>query len=152
MAAEECSGAATMADYPGSAVHPSDVIALADEYRTAALHLLSKGQKGKPLTRTPARLCAVHAIELYLNAYLLARGLRSEAVRAMFHDLHLKTGESVALGLCLRRRTVAHLEKLTQSREYLVVRYAPTELLSLTEVNRVFATLDEIARKVRAAL
>jgi hypothetical protein len=54
----------------------------------------------------------------------------------------------MASGLVLRKRTVAHLNKLTESREYLVTRYGPELSTSLSQINRLMATLEEVARKV----
>lgn len=51
-------------------------------------------------------------------------------------------------GLILRRRTAEHLATLTCNREYLVIRYGPEMTATLTQVNRVMATLEELSTKV----
>ena len=54
-------------------------------------------------------------------------------------------------GLGLRRRTAKHLAAMTQGREYLVLRYDPG-MAELPPLNRLWASLDEIARKVTRAV
>ena len=63
-----------------------------------------------------------------------------------------RTRLAVEKGLSLRRRTAEHLIRLSDQRDYLVVRYGPEQLGDLSEINRMFATLKEIAEKVRAAI
>ncbi|MGM4986481.1 hypothetical protein [Rhizobium sp. 11_C7_N12_5] len=55
-------------------------------------------------------------------------------------------------GLVLRKRTMAHLATLSTSNEYHVVSYTPELMSTLSQVNRVMATVDELSRKVRKAL
>jgi hypothetical protein len=55
-------------------------------------------------------------------------------------------------GLVLRKRTMAHLAILSGSNEYRVIRYAPDLTSTLSQVNRVTATLEELSRKVRKLL
>jgi hypothetical protein len=52
-------------------------------------------------------------------------------------------------GLILRKLTLAHLVRMTEDREYLVSRYGPELSGTLSESNRLMATLNEIAKKVR---
>ena len=54
----------------------------------------------------PYRLLALHAIELYLNAYLLDRGYAAADVRRLQHDLAVRTERAVRAGLVLRVRTL----------------------------------------------
>ncbi|RUW22188.1 hypothetical protein EOA38_31315, partial [Mesorhizobium sp. M1E.F.Ca.ET.041.01.1.1] len=72
--------------YPGELASPQQVHELAEEYRKAANHLLQLGRPGKPLTRAPFRLAAIHAIELYLTALLLHSGHNPNQIRKMHHD------------------------------------------------------------------
>lgn len=134
--------------YPGSNASPAEVLALAAEYHSAAEDLVLKGRPRQPMSRAPARLCAIHAIELYLNAFLLASGDPPEKVRAHFHDLAERANSAVARGLVLRKRTLEHLVRMTEDREYLISRYGPELSNSLSESNRLMATLAEIAKKV----
>jgi hypothetical protein len=55
---------------------------------------------------------------------------------------------AIDAGLNLRKRTAAHLETLASNREYLVTRYGPEMTATLTQVNRVMATLEELFQKV----
>jgi hypothetical protein len=55
-------------------------------------------------------------------------------------------------GLAIRRKTALHLVQLSRQREDLVVRYRPDCMDAICELNRLVASLEEIARKVRAAI
>ena len=91
----------------------------------------------------------MHAIELYLNAFLLAGGTPPEQVRSHFHNLAARTESAIASGLVLRKRTAEHLRKMTEDREYLVSRYGPEMTSTLSELNRLMATLEEVSKKTR---
>lgn len=134
--------------YPGESATPRQVAALADEYRQAADALLKTGRRGVPLSRAPYRFVAIHAIELYLNALLLAGGCPTADLRRMHHDLTSRSALAVDR-LRLRKRTLAHLATLSETREYLTTRYAP-EATIVSELNRLSATLTEVAQKVAA--
>lgn len=133
--------------YPGGTATPDEILALADEYRAGAKALLEKGRKGQPLSLAPARLCAIHAIELYLNADLLARGTTPGEIRSHAHDLASRINEAGRDGLVLRKRTALHLARMTENREYLVSRYGPELTATCSQINRLMATLEEVARK-----
>ena len=135
--------------YPGDAASAADVLALADEYRRAAEALLPTGRRRAPLSRAPYRLVAIHAIELYLNAYLLATGHSPLAVRRLQHDFVSRSRCAVGAKLVLKQRTLDHLARLSERREYLTTRYecAPTDA---SELNRLAASLAEIGEKVAA--
>ncbi|MCL6740670.1 hypothetical protein LZ518_05930 [Sphingomonas sp. RB56-2] len=138
-------------DYPGEDAKPEEVLRLAGQYLLAANALLPLRQRGNPLSLAPFRQLAIHAIELHLNALLLARGYQSTTVRGMQHNLAARTDIAIALGLDLRKRTAQHLRSLSETREYLVSRYDPG--LSVTsEINRLSATLNEVASKVSAVI
>ena len=138
--------------YPGELATAKDVRLLADRYREAA-HLLQ--QMGRPrdmLSRAPFRLAAIHAIELYLNALLLHRGIDPRRIRGMQHDLAQRTQMAASNGLRLRARTTAHLWTVGEQREYLVTRYGPELAGTASQVNRLAATLEEVGRKVTLLL
>lgn len=131
--------------YPGSSASAREILDLANAYYGAALHLMTLAQKDVPLSRAPARMCAIHAIELYLNAFLRSEGAPPEAVRGRMHNLSDPQFISV---LHLRAKTVRHLDEMTQRREYLIARYAPERVALHTELNRLTATLVEVMTKV----
>lgn len=136
--------------YPGSVASANDIICLAEGYRRTARRLLA----ARPLewqTEAPGRLCGVHAIELYLNAFLIDRGVTPEEVRATFHDLGRKARMAAVAGLTLKQRTARHLDTMTEDREYLGLRYDP-DMTSSSQINRVLATLDEVSGKVKRAV
>jgi len=135
--------------YPGTNASPAEIFALAAEYHSAADDLSQKGRPRQPISRAPARLCAIHAIELYLNAFLLSSGDPPEKVRGYSHNLADRANAAVSRGLMLRKLTLDHLVRMTEDREYLISRYGPELSGSLSESNRLMATLNEIARKVR---
>ncbi|BAB52590.1 hypothetical protein [Mesorhizobium japonicum] len=134
--------------YPGELASPRQVHELAEEYRKAASLLLQLGRPGKPLTRAPFRLSAIHAIELYLTALLLHRGHNPNQIRKMQHDLSKRTEQALEAGLRLRAKTAKHLQSLSQNREYLVTRYGPELAATASQINRLTATLEEVAVKV----
>ena len=118
------------------------------EYHEAAQLLATRGRRGQPMSRAPYRLAAIHAVELYLNAFLLHSGLDHGRVRGLQHDLAARTDLSVKCGLLLRKRTATHLRTMAAAREYLVSRYGPELSSSLSQLNRLSATLSEVAGKV----
>jgi len=140
-----------IAFYPGEAATPSEVVALADEYRFAAQLLVQNGRPGEPRSRAPFRMVAIHAVELYLNAFLLQSGYSAGQVRGLQHNLAARADLAVDRGLVLRKRTCEHLHSMSQSREFLVTRYVPSGT-SLSEINRLQATLTEVAQKVSGAI
>ena len=139
-------------NYPGELASPSEIFALAEEYRKATHALHGLGVRGKPLTRAPMRFVAIQAIELYLNALLLSSGHEPAAVRGMQHNLEKKAELAVLCGLKLRVKTADHLKTMGRSREYLVMRYGPELASTASQINRLQATLDEISRKVSELL
>lgn len=141
-----------ISSYPGASANAEEIACLADEYRRAAQTLLQNGRKGAPNSRAPSRLCAIHAIELYLNGFLLHLGEKPEQIRSRQHNLAERTSLALDSGLKLRKKTAEHLIKMTEGREYLISRYGPEMASTLTEVNRLMATLDEVAIKVRKAV
>lgn len=138
--------------YPGSEATVGQFIGLADEYFTAAYSLLPQVNRVSLASSAPARLCAIHAVEMYLNAFLVFHGVNHKQVRGLQHDLAQRTDMATQKGLCLRTKTRAHLLKIHDQREYLIVRYGPEKVGGLSELNRMFATLKEISTKVRTAI
>lgn len=124
---------------------------LAKEYQDASLALRKLGRPGAPLSFAPFRLTAIHAVELYLSAYLLGHGHQWPAVRRLQHDLAERARLAVEGGLNLREKTKKHLHDLDAGREYVHSRYAPELVPTMTQVNRLEATLKEVATKVRKA-
>lgn len=138
--------------YPGESATAEQILRLAEEYRKAAHLLLQLGRRGDPLSRAPCRLSAIHAIELYLNALLLFRGQETSRIRGLQHDLAARTQMAIANGLQLRKRTAEHLSAMAGNREYLVTRYGPEMTATISQINRLTATLDEVANKVSAMM
>lgn len=138
--------------YPGEKATPAQLLLLAGEYRRAANALLPIGRPKERLSRWPYRLLAIHAIELYLNAFLLEKGHPATSVRGMQHNLAARTDLALKQGLVLRKLTAGHLRMMTQTREYLIARYWPDPAEEISQPNRLDATLSEIAKKVEAAV
>jgi hypothetical protein len=63
-------------------------------------------------------------------------------------DLASRAELAIAGGLQLRKRTTAHLNAMTGNREYLVTRYGPEMTTTASQINRLTATLEEVAIKV----
>lgn len=136
--------------YPGDPATPQQLLALADEYRLAAAELQHLHRKGAPLSLAPFRLVAIHAVELYLSAVLLAHGRQPSEIRALGHDLLKRAEFAQGFGLTLRKRTLEHLRSLCANREYLASRYAPVPRGAGFHVNQLLATLNEVAEKTTA--
>ncbi|MFK0167036.1 hypothetical protein [Rhizobium sp. NPDC090279] len=135
--------------YSGKAAGVQGILNLATQYQDAAGKL---GESSSKPNHLPRRLLALHAMELYLNAFLLAKGVSPTAIRGVRHDLGERVRMASEAGLVLRKRTVAHLATLSANNEYYIIRYAPELTSTLSQVSRVMATVDDISRKVRKAL
>ena len=138
--------------YPGDLATVPQLITLACEYRGAAHDLLTRGKRKSPSSWAPARLLALQAIELQLNAFLLHSGNDTHKIRSLRHNLAERGDLAISSGLVLRKRTLTHLYELSSGREYLITRYGPELSGSWTQINRLIATLDEITIKVSSAL
>ncbi len=138
--------------YPGDGASPYDMNRLADFYRDAAHRSSGSIQIGDPLSAGPMRLLAIHSIELNLSAYLLLHGVTWASIRKMGHDLAARLECAEGKGMLLRKRTAAHISVMARDREYLVARYGPDCLSTASQMNRLFATLEEVARKVSLAV
>ncbi len=131
--------------YPGSSADIQDVVELADAYYDGAVALFQNAKKGERLSYAPARLCSIHAIELYLNVFLRHQGSSPEQIRGRLHNL---ADPAFVSKLKLKKKTAAHLDAMTERREYLISRYAPELASQHTELNRLTATLEEVREKV----
>lgn len=134
--------------YPGESATPDDLILLAQEYRKAADAILPLGKSGKPLTRAPYRLIALHSIELYLHAFLLISGCTPKEIRCLQHDFKTKATLAKEKGLLLRQKTQEHIVSLYSTREYLTSRYGAEMTTKQSEITRLKATMEELAKKV----
>jgi hypothetical protein len=130
--------------YPGESATADELFRLAEEYRTAASLLIDIRRPSRPFSGAPFHLTAIHAIELYLNAFLLSQGLKMCDLRKLQHDLSARVGHELAAGLTLRNRTAAHLADLSKRREYLISRYGTDQMTTVSQINRLQATLEEI--------
>ena len=86
-----------------------------------------------------------------MSAFLLSAGQTHETLRSHGHNLAARSAIATPLGLVLRQKTVTHLAKLTDTREYLMSRYR-AEASDLSQPNRLAATLREVRRKVVSKL
>ncbi len=136
------------ARYPGELASSAELLRLAEQYRAASQAVHKLGRAGDPLSLAPYRLNTIHAIELYLSALLLHAGYEPSRVRGLQHNLAARAELAAACGLKLRLRTLSHLRSLADTREYLISRYAPEATAMLSQVNRLAATLEEVAKKV----
>jgi hypothetical protein len=132
--------------YPGDDARIFDILRLASLYADAAFTLCkSANERGfGSYNYPPARLCGIHAVELFQNAFLRSKGLHNSEIRKRMHTL----GDvDFVTCLKLRRKTAEHLTKMNENREYLVARYAPNRRQGLSEVNRLLRTIVEIELK-----
>ncbi len=135
--------------YPGTEATIEDVLELADAYYCAATALFPNAQKGAPLSYAPARLCSIHAIELYLNAFLRHHGATPAQIRNRGHNL---ADPPFVDTLRLRQKTAQRLIDISERREYLISRYGPELAAQHTELTRLTATLNEVQAKVKKHL
>lgn len=136
--------------YPGDAATVADLLRHADAFRVAAHALVATGRKKAPSSWAPFRLCAIHAIELYLNAMLQHCGSTPAQIRGLQHNLAARATLAIQKGLVLRKLTAGHLATMHETREYLVTRYGPELGSLMTARNRLTATLDQVAGAVSA--
>ena len=141
---------AVQSPYPGASTSVPEMLALADAYGAAARRLLAA--KPRKVERAPAHCCAMQAIELYLNACLRHCGRGIGEVRGFQHDLGAMLDCGARHGLAIDDRTQAHLRHLVIEREFLIARYAPDRISSLSPPTRLEATLKEVERAVRALI
>ncbi|BBE71590.1 hypothetical protein [Oharaeibacter diazotrophicus] len=137
--------------YPGATAPPEAVAGLAGSYRAAAHLLAAHGDATAATGRAPWRLAAIHAVELYLNAYLRLHGRSPAEIRGLHHDMAKYSALAASCGLQFRAKTLAHLVSLGETRAYVVTRYDPARSAGMEPPNRVLATLDEVAAKVERA-
>ncbi|KNG92492.1 hypothetical protein [Pseudaestuariivita atlantica] len=135
--------------YPGSESTAEEILDLAVAYAEAANALFDGARSAGPLSYAPARLCAIHATELFLNAFLRSKGESPERIRGRLHSL---ADDDFCQALRLKKRTAKHLFDMTARREYLISRYAPDLTSQHTELTRLRATLNEIHSKVLSML
>ena len=138
--------------FPGDEATPEQLIALAEEFRKLAESLFNGSGRRKGLAWSPVRFLAIHAMELYLTAYLRMRGFEAGTLRGLGHDLSARRTLARKAGLVLTIRTEQHLDALSKSRDYLVSRYGPEMNGDPSPPNRFEASLREVATKVRRIL
>lgn len=138
--------------YPGGLSRPTELLRLAHAYRDAADVVAATGRPGDHFSRAPFRLIAIHAIERYLNAWLLQCGHTPAKVRSFQHDLGARADLATISGLELRKGTSKHLRDISDRREYLVTRYDTLMGPSLSQLNRLTATLADVSAKVSRAV
>lgn len=136
--------------YPGSEATVGQLLSLADQFYVAAMTLTANPANYAALA--PTRFCAIHAIEIYLNAFLRFRDVPIKQLRGLQHDLAERMGMAISAGLFLRAKTREHILRMNDRREYLVVRYGPEQSNDLSEMNRVLATLKDVSSKIRATI
>ncbi len=125
-------------------------LGLAQEYDAAANFLKERFRKQSPVSRAPACLAALYAVECYLDAYLMTRGLQPVVVKGLGHSLTQRNILSAAADLNLSKRTQQHLCALDTSREELIAGTDDNCFAALSEVNKLFGTLAEVAEKANA--
>ncbi len=135
--------------YPGSQACASELLHFAEVYHQAAIELFENADRRTAISYAPARMCSLQSIELCLNAFLRTSGASAEDVRGRHHSL---IDETFVQTLRLKKKTAAHLETLTEQREYLLTRYAPDLVSEQSELTRLRATLDEVMQKTKAYL
>ena len=124
------------------------LLLLAQTFHEAAGQLLAGGRA----VGAPGRVCAIHAIELYLSAFLAQGGMAEADIRRMGHDLASREAAVTQRGLRFKQRTAAHLAAMTREREYVALRYRRIRADALAPESRMLATLNEVSQKVRRSV
>lgn len=141
---------------PGSVHrHESDaeeIVGLARIYAACASDLAAAVVGGGVARQAPARFCAVHAVELYLNAYLRHCGMPGAELRRMCHDQSARLMHAMARGLRLPNGTALHIIRMSEDRDYLRLRYELSAAATLAPMTRIAATLRDVGAAVDAAL
>lgn len=129
------------------------LLALAEEYHVAALQLLSNDITRPGASRTPYRLLVLHGVELYLGAYLTARGQETGAIEHLNPDLEACLRSCQKAGLGLHTEAQAELLSLARRQEQQATGHgAQTAELRTEQVNRIWSALEDMAGKVRYAV
>jgi len=131
---------------------PKELVELAQSFVAASETYLTLNKKTKSLAQAPYRFNAIHAIELYLTAYLQLNKHEPGEIRDLQHNLKERTARATKAGLVLRKRTISHLGKMTSTREYVETRYHPAALKKLSQPTQLLATLKEVREKVEKAV
>ncbi len=119
---------------------------LARQYQQAAYVLRANISDGNAQCEAAWRHNAIHAIELFLSAFLCENGVSEKDIRALQHDLFQRAEMAKTHGLYLETPTRNTLRSMSERREYLLVRYDTGQ--KLTSLRNLCTTLDEIAGKV----
>ncbi|MBZ7927118.1 hypothetical protein LAC81_34755 (plasmid) [Ensifer adhaerens] len=125
-----------------------NLLNLAAQYKDATIILGAASNS----SHIPRRLLAFHSIELYLDALLLAKGIDQGTIGGFQRELGERMRIACESGLVLRKRTAAHLASLTPNGEQHIIRCAPERTATLSQINRVMATLEEVSQKVSKML
>jgi len=131
---------------------PKELVELAQSFVAASETYLTLHKKTKSVAQAPYRFNAIHAIELYLTAYLQLNKHEPGEIRDLQHNLKERTARATKAGLVLRKRTISHLGKMTSTREYVETRYHPAALKKLSQPTQLLATLKEVREKVEKAV
>ncbi len=133
-------------------ISPQELAELARSYAEASRAYLETHKSSRSISQAPYRFAAIHAIELYLTAYLQLNRHEPKEIRDLQHDLEQRTARAIKAGLILRKRTVTHLGKLTITREYVETRYHPAAMPKLSQPAQLLATLNDVQQKVEKAV
>ena len=128
---------------------PFGIFLLADDFLMAAT---TSNASQRIRTGGPARLLCVHAIELFLKAYLRQRGQDIDTLRAYGHRLSDMAEAAESCGLTLSISTRTKLDLLTNRNDYVRVRYMVVDTPADIKPNAVLALTENVREAVRFAL
>ena len=106
---------------PGSGNTAAGIFYLAESYFEAAL--IVQREHRHPFTDHPARMLFLHAAECYFRACLRAADKSPVDIRSYNHDLAAMARDCGVAGMDLPAATVRYFAGVTESRDYVVVRY-----------------------------
>lgn len=73
----------------------------------------------------------------------------AKIIRGLQHDFSAKATLAKGKGLLLRQKTHEHIVSLYSTREYLTSRYGAEMTTKQSEMTRLKATIEELAKKVQ---
>lgn len=128
---------------------PFGIFQLAEAYLLAAR---SVSVNTRVRSAGPTRLLCYHASELFLKAFLRAKGMDVERLRSFGHDLHAMVLSSKTTGIDIDKPTVNALAKLAERNDYVRVRYMVVDKQGDIRPGDVLALTVRIRESVRLGL
>lgn len=123
---------------------------LAEEYYQAFRHLPPNGPSGIPVN-WPRYFVLCHAVELALNAFLLAHGMTEQQLKGQGHNISALMSEAILRGLKVDSTVRSEIELLTEPHQKFWPRY-PRQNGPVVIVDQLEKPSVELLKAVRLAI